>query len=79
MVGLQGRLSPIVLKVKTLIEEGKIGKVLSTNIVADGGTASRDSLKEGLKYFTRKEVGGNIVTIGFGHSELHLLSSCATL
>ncbi|KAI9775336.1 MAG: hypothetical protein M1835_005858 [Candelina submexicana] len=67
MVGLQGRLSPIVLKVKSLVEDGRIGKVLSTNVVADGGTASRDSLKEGLKYFTQKEVGGNIVTIGFGH------------
>lgn len=68
MIGLQGELSPIILKVKSLIEkENKIGKVLSSSIIAAGGTRMRDSMIEGLKYFTRKIVGGNMVTIGFGH------------
>ena len=68
IIGLQGELSPVILKVKSLIEiENKIGKVFSSFIIAAGGTRTRDRMTEGLKYFTRKVVGGNIVTIGFGH------------
>ena len=67
MIGLQGQLTPIMLKLKSLIEEDRIGKVLSSSVLAFGGTTARDSLTEGLKYFTQKEVGGNVVTIGFGH------------
>ena len=68
IIGLQGELSPIILKLKSLIDlENKIGKVLSSSIIAAGGTRTRDRMTEGLKYFTRKVVGGNIVTIGFGH------------
>lgn len=68
MIGLQGQVSPIALKLKSLIEqEHRIGKVLSSSVLAFGGTRTRDSFVEGLKYFTQKEVGGNMVTIGFGH------------
>ena len=68
IVGLQGELSPMILKVRSLIEQdNKIGKILSSSVVAAGGTRMRDGMLEGLKYFTRKVVGGNIVTIGFGH------------
>ena len=57
----------MILKVKSLIEQdNKIGKVLSSSVVAAGGTRRRDGIIEGLKYFTRRVVGGNIVTIGFG-------------
>lgn len=68
MIGLQGELSPLILKIKSLIEhENKIGKVLSSSVIASGGTRTRDTLSEGLKYFTQKNVGGNMVTIGLGH------------
>ncbi len=68
IIGLQGELSPMILKLKSLIEQqNKIGKVLSSSVIAAGGTRTRDRMVEGLKYFTRKDVGGNIVTIGFGH------------
>ena len=68
IIGLQGQLTPIVVKLKSLIDqENKIGKVLSSSILAFGGTRTRDSLIEGLRYFTQKEVGGNVVTIGLGH------------
>lgn len=73
MVGLQGELTPIVLKVKSLVEEeDKIGKVLSSTVVTAGGTRTRDTLPEALKYFTEKKYGGNMVTIGIGHSEYFL-------
>lgn len=69
MVGLQGQFSPIVNKVKSMIEQGALGKVLSSSVVGIGGVRSRDSIPSSLKYFTERSVGGNIVTIGFGHSE----------
>ena len=55
-------------KVKSLIEQdNKIGKILSSCVTAAGGTRTRDKMIEGLKYFTQKQIGGNIVTIGFSH------------
>ena len=69
MVGLQARVSPLILKVKSLLTEQKIGRVLSSTVVAWRGTKSRDSIIEGLKYFMDKSLGGNIVTIGFAHSK----------
>ena len=74
MIGLQGKMSPPVSKVKSLLEQGRIGKVLSSTVVASGGVRTRDTLIDGLKYFTEKKVGGNIVTIGFVHSKLLHLS-----
>ena len=68
IIGLQGRYSPVVLRVKSLIEQGRIGKILGVSITAFDGTISRDPLSSGLKYFTQKSIGGNIITIGFGHS-----------
>lgn len=69
MVGLQGRVSPVYLRVKDLVQEGKIGKVLSSSITLSGGTNSRDSIREGLSYFFDRKVGGNIMSIFLGHSK----------
>ncbi len=61
IIGLQ-------LKVKSLIEqENKIGKVLSSSIIASRDTRTCGILSEGLKYFTQKDAGGNLVTIRVGH------------
>ncbi|KAI9802538.1 MAG: hypothetical protein M1833_001610 [Piccolia ochrophora] len=67
VIGLQTRVMPVVQKVKTLLEQGRIGKVLSCQIEAYGGTKSRNLLSSGISYFTQKKFGGNLVTIGFGH------------
>jgi predicted dehydrogenase len=67
LVGHQGRRAPPVVKLRQLLQEGSIGKVLSSEIRANGGTIDRESLLPGMKYFTDLSVGGNIVTIGFGH------------
>ena len=69
MIGLQGQKMPITTTVKSLIEDGKIGKVISSTLFASGGVIRRDAFPEGLKYFTEKRVGGNPVTIGYAHSE----------
>ncbi|KAJ5101160.1 hypothetical protein N7456_007212 [Penicillium angulare] len=66
-VGLQGRFAPPVVRVKELLTSGRIGKLLSSEVRAFGGTRDREILPVGLKYFAEKSVGGNPITIGFGH------------
>ncbi|KAL7796752.1 hypothetical protein V8C37DRAFT_371351 [Trichoderma ceciliae] len=67
LVGHQGREAPPVVKLRQVLEQGNIGKVLSSEIRAHGGSVDREALLPGLKYFTDRLVGGNIVTIGVGH------------
>jgi len=66
-VGLQARVSPIIKKLKDLVEEGSIGKVLSSTWLATGGQGG-ESMTETYEYLGQKHVGGNLVTIHFGHS-----------
>lgn len=68
MVGLQGRLAPVVLKLKELLHGGSLGKILSSEVRAHGGTVDREMIAEGLGYFAERKVGGNIFMIGFAHS-----------
>ncbi|ROW03818.1 hypothetical protein VMCG_05360 [Cytospora schulzeri] len=70
MVGLQGRLAPVVLKMKELVEEGGMGKVLSSEVRAYGGTIDRETVASGLSYFADRKIGGNIFMIGFAHNHL---------
>jgi len=67
VVGLQGRLAPPVLKMRELVGSGRIGRVLSSEVRAYGGTNHRGIIPKGLDYFMRREVGGNVYTIGFAH------------
>lgn len=69
IIGLQGRWARPVLKIKEILKSGNVGKILSTDVRAFGGTNHRDILPSGLKYFAQREVGGNPITIGFAHSE----------
>ncbi|KAK7065122.1 oxidoreductase family protein [Favolaschia claudopus] len=50
-----------------LIESGRIGDVVSVEVRAAGGLNDRQIIPATLEYFTKKEVGGNIITIGLGH------------
>ncbi|KAJ7731806.1 hypothetical protein DFH07DRAFT_846917 [Mycena maculata] len=67
MVGVQGRVAPAVKKLRELVENGRIGKVVSAEVRAAGGLNDREILPASLEYFTKREVGGNPFTIGFGH------------
>jgi len=66
-VDLQARKAPIVRKVKEIIAGGSIGKVLSSTW-AGSATQGGNSTHENYEYLGRKEVGGNLVQIHFGHS-----------
>ncbi|KAI0376698.1 NAD(P)-binding protein [Hypomontagnella monticulosa] len=68
IIGLQGRVSPIVLKLKELLKSGRIGRVLSSDIRTYGNLLPRDVLPEGLSYFTDRPIGGNPITIAYGHT-----------
>lgn len=68
VVGTQGFASPVVKKVEELLKSGKIGKVLSSEVRLSGLTEERDAVAEKIEYFTRREVGGNLWSIGGGHS-----------
>ncbi|KAL1876995.1 hypothetical protein Daus18300_002604 [Diaporthe australafricana] len=70
MIGLQGRLAPVVLKLKELLQDGNLGKVLSSEVRAHGGTMDRETIAEGLGYFADKKIGGNIFMIGFAHNTI---------
>jgi predicted dehydrogenase len=67
IVGLQGVVAPVALKIRELLETGRIGKVLSSELRVFGGLNDRKVLPEGLAYFTDRSVGGNVYTIGFSH------------
>ncbi len=71
-IGLQRRWAPSVLKIKDILhnqngESAELGKVLSMDVRAFGGTIDREILPVGLKYFANKEIGGNPIVIGVGH------------
>jgi predicted dehydrogenase len=65
-VGCQGRFDSTFRTVKNLIDDGKIGKVLSTTVVGPGVNGGL-VLDLGTEYLSKIEIGGNLVTIPFGH------------
>ncbi|KAF9631062.1 hypothetical protein BFW01_g1924 [Lasiodiplodia theobromae] len=67
VIGLQGLVTAPLRTVREILEEGRIGKVLSSEVKARGGTSDRDAIPEPLRYFTQLEAGGNVITIAFGH------------
>lgn len=67
VVGLQGRLSSVINKVKQMVEEGRIGDVLSTTFVGAANEGGRTA-RETYDYFYNSKVGGNMLTIHVAHS-----------
>jgi predicted dehydrogenase len=68
LVGIQARVSPVVLKIKELIHSGRIGKVLSSQVSGCSPYVERYRVSEGLSYFLDKKIGGNPMSIGYAHS-----------
>lgn len=66
-VSLQGRVAPLYLRVAEILRSGRLGKVISSEVRASGGSINRYVLPEKLKYFLQRDIGGNPVTIGIGH------------
>lgn len=68
LVGLQGRQSNITRTMKGIVDSGKLGKVLSSTVVAESGVFDTE-VPAKYKYFTDSRIGGNNFTILFGHCE----------
>ena len=65
MVGLQGRCSPTVLKLRQLVGDGYVGEVLSVSMAsASGGITARPA--DGT-WRAAREAGASAFTITFGH------------
>nr|POE59037.1 galactose/lactose metabolism regulatory protein gal80 [Quercus suber] len=69
MIGTQRRASPLMLKVGEVLRQGRIGKILSSEVRAAGGANDRLSMSGFMGYFTQLSAGGNIVTITTAHRE----------
>ncbi|KAI7534308.1 hypothetical protein KC331_g12633 [Hortaea werneckii] len=67
IVGLQARVDPAIRKIRQLLEQEVVGKVLSSELSAYSLTSDRHEISDGLGYFLEKRVGGNPVTIMLGH------------
>jgi predicted dehydrogenase len=66
VVGLQGSYSKVVSKVNDLIRRGEIGTVYSSILI--GLPYGLPAIPSNIDYFTDKKVGGNALTIAFGHA-----------
>jgi predicted dehydrogenase len=67
LVGFQARQSPAIIEAKQFIEQGKLGKVLSTQLYGHGvgwGAVCPDF----MLYSLDKDSGGTLVSIPFGHA-----------
>lgn len=73
VVGTQGLASPVVKKIGEVLKSGRVGKVLSSEMRLSGVTAEREAMQEKTEYFTKRETGGNMWSIGGGHCEFLFL------
>lgn len=67
IAGLQGRVCQPVLRLKELVGSGRVGRVLSSEARVFANILPRDALPEGMAYFTDRSMGGNPLTITYGH------------
>ena len=67
VIGLQGAVTAPINMLREILKQGRIGKVLSSEVIARGGLGTYEAIPESLRYFTQKKIGGNVMTISFGH------------
>lgn len=72
IVGLQGRVTPVLTKVGDLLDAGTIGKVLSSEAKVYANLWGRDVLPEGMVYFADRRVGGSGLRITYAHVVDHI-------
>jgi len=66
MIGLQGQMSPALHRVKDLLNEDAIGRVVSSSVNMAAALSTAETF-EGYEYLNFKEFGGNMMVIPFGH------------
>ncbi|KAI4195357.1 MAG: hypothetical protein LQ350_007254 [Teloschistes chrysophthalmus] len=66
VVGLQGGYAAVATRVKSMIDNGEIGKMESSTFI--GKARGGGIVSQHVDYFVDRMVGGNLFTIGFGHA-----------
>lgn len=73
IMGLQARASPLVLKVKDLVQSGKIGKVLNSIVIGQISTLGAfGTWPENATYYTNFDSGANGYYVSFAHCKIPL-------
>lgn len=67
IIGLQGRVSPTLRKVKELIDTGALGEIHSVNYHGAIHVWQKNAAGERYHYFMDRKVGSNLLTIYGGH------------
>ena len=67
IIGLQGRVTPLILRIKQILAAGTLGRVLNSEVKAHGTLMQRNALPESLLYFADRKVGGHPINIHYGH------------
>ncbi|GFF58529.1 galactose/lactose metabolism regulatory protein GAL80 [Aspergillus udagawae] len=67
IVGLQASYSPIIRKLRQLVHEGAIGRILSSTLLGSCGNELTSESKN-VRYFLDRTVGGNLMSIAVGHN-----------
>jgi predicted dehydrogenase len=68
IIGLQGRASPSVLKVKQLVDSGRLGQIHSVNYQGWINIWQTNAASRRYHYFMDRKIGGNLLTIYGGHT-----------
>jgi predicted dehydrogenase len=69
VVGLQGRMDPVIDIIKSTVDSGKIGDVLSSNASAVISWFPGAQVHEGLTYLLDSKSGATLASIVFAHCE----------
>lgn len=68
-VGVQARADPLVIKIKSIIASGQIGKVVNSSTWISSGVLAYSKWMESGEYFLEHKSGGTVFFIFFGHCE----------
>ncbi|KAI1111798.1 oxidoreductase [Nemania sp. NC0429] len=66
-VGVQGRADPLVVKIKSIIASGQIGKIVNSSVLVSSGHLSYLKWMEGAEYFVEHKSGATVFSIYLGH------------
>lgn len=66
-VGLQSAFSPVIRKVKQIVDSGRIERLISSSVVGSLGHGGAFGSKT-TRFFLERERGGNLISIHGGHA-----------
>ena len=69
LFGMQGQANPVILTLKRIIDEGKIGKVLSSTVTAYAEQFAGGPTPKGLATIHDRKIGADFMTVWFLHSK----------